>query len=87
MKVKWLEELTPVAILWVDSSGYSGWQNEIPLANLHCVSVGMLLDNGTESVTLALNTSDQQIGELMIIPKCAIKEIIELRAKCQISIE
>jgi len=85
MKVKWLEELKPVAVLWVDSSGYSGWQDEIPLANLHCVSVGMLLENGEEAITLALNTSDQQIGDLMIIPKCAVKEIIELRSKCRIS--
>ena len=71
----------------IDSAGYSGWQNDIPLADLHCVSVGMLLESGTESITLAQNTSPDQYGDIMVIPKCAIKEIIELRSKCRISID
>jgi hypothetical protein len=81
------EPLKIIFIEWLDSCGSSGWR---PLAEIQtspalCQSVGFLVAETKDAITVALNRtrSDGNVpfGECMAIPKIAIKrkKVISLR--------
>jgi hypothetical protein len=68
-----------VEVEWVDSSGYSGWQDaEDAQKNIQteCRSSGYLLRKDKKSVSLVQNVSDiGHVDMVMAIPRVAIKSI------------
>lgn len=78
---------TPDILLveWIDSCGSSGWR---PLADIQqepsrCQTVGWLVSENKEALTLALNRAENHdnvpFGETICIPKIAIKRRTTLR--------
>ncbi len=62
---------------WVDSTSMQGWVNDYKTPNVNCVSVGLLVSENKESITIASNKSlgfENAYGQYMTIPKCAIKK-------------
>lgn len=72
-------DVKPVLVEWIDSIGVSGWHHVHEKSNMNCVSVGHLIKKDTDRIIICLNKNDQQHGELMEIPKVAIKKIRKLK--------
>ena len=67
----------------MDSAGSAGWHglNEVPHVLMTCETLGWLVKEDSEMVTVALNgvfneASNSRLpwGELISIPKCSIKK-------------
>lgn len=73
-----------VEVSWVDSCSYREvWINkdllkDVPFTPSECTTVGYLINDGKESVTVAQSTNDTEYGKLFTIPRGCIKEINEL---------
>lgn len=62
-------------ILWVDSSGASGWEPKEAYdcyGSLACRSAGFLANEDADTVTLVLSEADNGFNSSITIPKCAI---------------
>lgn len=67
-------------ILWLDTSGWSQWQGaerfvevEIPKDDLRCESVGWIIHEDKESISIAPHRSGNgSIDGVFRIPKCSI---------------
>ena len=71
-----------VLIEWLDSHQKAGWHTEEPeREGLRCGSVGWLVYEGSEAVTVAAHMTweeePQRSGE-MTIPRCAVVSIRDL---------
>lgn len=72
----------PVHVRWIDSGGHRGWNDpaDLNLKPMECESLGWLVHEGKDAVTVALNrvadgSSCAPFGELMTIPRVAIKRM------------
>ena len=69
---------------WIDSSSTSGWQSrsECKICICTCKTVGFLVDESKDFICVALNKTTtethQPYGDLITIPKIAIKKIIRI---------
>ena len=78
-----------IKINWVDSVRASDWTllEDIDDKPLDCVSVGFLIKETDEQITIAQNygIKPEQVCNLMTIPRCSIKDIKELKEEkaCQ----
>ena len=72
-----------VVIDWVDSVRAFDWtlMEDVDEKSLDCVSVGFLLNETEEHVTIAQNygLKPKQVCNLITIPKCSIKNIREIK--------
>ena len=67
-----------VLIEWLDSKGLERWEyleDLEPLLPARCLTVGFLLDDKPDYVTIALGISDTQVLGRMTIPKGCISKI------------
>jgi len=67
----------PIWVEWVDSAGSSGWQTPHEPELMRCQTLGWLVSENKEQITVALNgvfdgSSRLPFGELITIPKCAV---------------
>ena len=65
-------------IKWIDSAGNFGWQGvSEKYTPAQCESIGFLVKESKDCITIALNRATDEgnapYGELMTIPKIAIK--------------
>lgn len=74
-----------VKIEWVDSISSSGWEGENSAKDIrpgNATSVGYLLDSGEDYVTITQNyigdKGQEQMCNVMSIPRCAVKSIVYL---------
>lgn len=72
-----------VIVDWVDSAGMAGWHHRHDWAEhtvAKCRSIGWLLADTKEQITIALNHDRDGggIGEVMAIPRVAIKRLRKL---------
>lgn len=75
-----------VWIKWIDSSHYGGWHEIkehkfLTVENMSCESVGFLIGESEHAIELAQSTTDEEIDNIMVIPKVAILEIRDLSKK------
>lgn len=72
-----------IKINWVDSVRASDWAllEDIDDKPLDCVSVGFLIKETDEQITIAQNygIKPEQVCNLMTIPRCSIRDIKELK--------
>lgn len=72
-----------VMIDWVDSVRAFDWTliDEVDEKSMDCISVGFLLKETDECVTIAQNygLKPKQVCNLITIPKCSIKNIREIK--------
>lgn len=72
-----------VIIDWVDSVRASDWTyiEDVDEKIMNCVSVGFLLKETDDSVTIAQNygLKPEQVCNLMTIPKCSIRSFKEIK--------
>lgn len=72
-----------VVIDWVDSVRAFDWTliEDVDDKSLDCISVGFLLNETKEHVTIAQNYGSvpKQVCNLITIPKCSIKNIKEIK--------
>jgi len=68
-------------ISWVDSTFHDGWQQkEIVDCSLStCETVGILIKEDKDSITIAQSESENSWGDRITIPKCCIKKVRELK--------
>lgn len=70
-----------VKVKWIDSAGgINGWEylEELPpLKPATCNTIGYLLENNHEYITIASTISQTQVLGRITIPKCAILKIKE----------
>lgn len=75
------KEKTILLVKWVDSASSSCWQplEDVDYTPIICTSVGFLIHEDDNSITLALNygSNPQQVSNITTIPKCSIKECVE----------
>lgn len=74
------EHLKITEVHWVDSIAGSGWKltEDYERENAaDCFTIGILIDDGEESVTLVQNIGfePEQFNNTITIPKCAVKSI------------
>lgn len=65
-----------VMVEWLDSVGMQGWTEETKLDPIKIVSVGILVKETKETITLAISKGNQkppQYDSLLSIPKFAIQ--------------
>lgn len=74
-----------VEIDWVDSVRAFDWtlMEDVDEKSLDCVSVGFLLKETDEHITIAQNygIKPEQVCNLITIPKCSIRNIREIKQK------
>lgn len=74
-----LHKYRKAEIIWVDSHGITGgwefWEDLESMLPCECKSVGYVIDETKEYVTLAQSISDSQVLGRMTIPRCSIKKI------------
>lgn len=72
-----------VKIEWVDSARSFDWSllEEIDNKPVNCISVGFLIENTKEHITIAQNygLKPEQVCNLITIPKCSVKSIKKLK--------
>jgi hypothetical protein len=72
-----------VVIDWVDSVRAFDWTliEDVDEKSLDCISVGFLLNETKEHVTIAQNygIKPEQVCNLITIPKCSIRNIREIK--------
>ena len=72
-----------VKIEWVDSARSFDWSllEEIDNKPVNCISVGFLIENTKEHITIAQNYGfkPEQVCNLITIPKCSVKNIKKLK--------
>ena len=72
-----------IKINWVDSVRASDWEllEDVDNKLLDCVSVGFLIKETDEQITIAQNygIKPEQVCNLMTIPRCSIRDIKELK--------
>ena len=72
-----------VEITWVDSKGIGGdwvhWEDVEPMPPAECMSIGYIIEETADYVTIAQSATDTQVLGTMTIPKCAITEINTLK--------
>lgn len=63
-----------IYIEWLDSSSTHGWQKNIPNSTLKCTSVGYLIDETREKLTMAMShdVDNNNYCQFMEIPKRVI---------------
>ena len=74
-----------VMIRWVDSAFLHGWVDRDSVKTHQpsdCVSVGLLVNEGKEHITIVQSASKEQVGDGLTIPKCCIKKMWQLKVKC-----
>ncbi len=82
---KW-DDINPVLVKWQDSTSIDGWTTLDNMKNteVDCQSVGILVDETAETVTLALTyapTGSRDLyGQAIVIPRRAISIIYPLEA-------
>lgn len=61
-------------VKWVDSCGHDGWLNksEVIERNLEIESVGYLIINGADSITISAHIGSDWVHSTMQIPRKAI---------------
>lgn len=73
-----------VEVQWNDSCALTEvWVSkrdleEITLTTAECVTVGYVVQENEESISLAQSINDNQFGKIFTIPKGCITEILEL---------
>ncbi len=70
--------LHPVEVTWIDSMSTIGWGTAHEEANMECTSVGYLLRSRKDRVAIVQNHGPYSIGEIIEIPKVAVKRIRRL---------
>jgi hypothetical protein len=84
----WQYEHYPlVEVLWVDTTGSNGWttikaelQATSRLPSMRCVSVGHVLEDTPEMLTVALSVNcDGQCNSSITIPRFAIVQVTPLQ--------
>ncbi len=74
-----------VRVEWVDSAFAQGWMDIEQAKNhtiSHCTSVGILVHQDDEKITIMQSLSDKQdAGDGITIPKCSIKRMRMLKVK------
>lgn len=77
----------PVYVKWIDSNiGIGGWSNKEEYAkhaevcDLNCETLGWIIQESKDRITVAssLTNGTNEINGRMIIPKCAILELIPI---------
>ena len=81
-----MKVMKKVIIDWVDSVRASDWTytEDIDGKTMNCISIGFLLKETDDSVTIAQNygLNPEQVCNLMTIPKCSIRNVREIKEKC-----
>ncbi len=74
---------TKAEIKWVDSCFHEGWvskQSALTLPISHCTTVGMIINETKELITVALNASDSNnYGDVISIPRLSIQSIRRMK--------
>lgn len=69
-----------VAVEWIDSSTFQGWHSKGQSFEAQpCSSVGFVVEDSKEWLTLAGSKTPNQWCQIMTIPKVAIKRIRALK--------
>ena len=71
-----------IEVKWLDSCHHQGWHEISETKNYHpahCRSTGYLIRNDDKEILMAMNLQSTNAGDFMSIPKCAIKEMKELK--------
>lgn len=80
MKPKFLHNVTPVAVEWVDSNSTGGWDNDHKPTDMSCISVGILIQMLPDRIILAQSReADGWHGDFIEIPRVAVKKLRKLR--------
>ena len=75
-----------VMVKWVDSATESGWiRKQVARTESggvsKCCTVGILLKESPDELTIMQNVSDNQYGDFMTIPRCCVRSIYKLQVK------
>jgi hypothetical protein len=80
--------LRAVRVYWLDSErGTDGWQNlEHFLENAHepptnVTSIGLLIQESDTHITLIQSLTEEEVMNIIKIPRCSITEIDEIKWK------
>lgn len=70
-------------VYWSDACTVHGWQDAPPegYEPSRCKSVGWLIQDDKVAVALAPNTHEEQVGDVMVIPKTWIIKRVVLKSK------
>lgn len=80
------DNMNVVEVEWVDSNGYTHWQQKDEMAKwagdgsiMTCRSVGYLLSKSKENIVLVQSESPSSYGDGIMIPKVSITKITYLK--------
>ena len=69
-----------IEVDWLDSSGMNGWTHDKSEQNLRCKSIGYVLGETKQGITIASHFSfNGSVNSPMTIPKVAITKIRVIR--------
>ena len=77
-----------VLVEWIDSNRVSGWWNKHDILDEKkgvnwCISVGVLIKENKKEVGVCLNQSGEVWGDVIYIPRCAVRRIRQLKISLQ----
>ena len=69
-----------VLVEWIDSALYTGWKKRRnDYCPSSCQTIGFLLERGRKQVVVAMQLNDEEdVGEVMVIPRCNVLSITRL---------
>ncbi len=68
----------PVIVRWVDSMASPGWSAKSG-AQFECITIGNLVEKTEERICVALNKSSYSDGDMMEIPRVAVRSVRRLK--------
>ena len=69
------DKLAFVWIEWVDSTRAFGWREPDQHPNLEAISIGILISESDECVTISSSTCGEMFLDHLTIPRCAITKL------------
>lgn len=80
MRRKFLHGVVPVVVEWLDSNSTSGWGHDHKQTDLSCISVGLLVHEFRDRITLAQSKeAGGDYGDFLEIPRVAVRKLRRLK--------
>lgn len=76
--VRWVDSSATTNHVWYDLENALDKSKELGEESLFCYTAGIMLHEDDNSITVALSVNDTQCGNLITIPKVAVKSVTVL---------
>lgn len=80
MTRKFLHDVVPVVIEWIDANSTAGWDLDHKPTPMRCISAGLLVEDRHDRVILAQSKAGTgDYGDFLEIPRVAVKKLRRLK--------